>query len=114
MPDQSQSRTVRVADYQAGDVLRLQTPNAYAMDRAVDILRFLEGSGAAVAQSGWQRGFGLEVASGVPIQLDRVVAELSTDGEEIVVARTSGSAERFDALCSKIIEFTGAVREGAA
>jgi hypothetical protein len=37
MTEQFSSQAVRIADYQTEDRLRLVTPNAYAMERAVEI-----------------------------------------------------------------------------
>ena len=85
------------------DELILETPGIYAMDLAVEVLEFIErDTDAYVKNTGWEQGFGLEVAVGVPIRFDNLEAELSTDGSEIILSRVSGSRHSFKELCDAI------------
>ena len=85
------------------DELILETPGIYAMDLAVQVLEFIErDTDAYVKNTGWKQGFGLEVAVGVPIRLENLKAELSTDGSEIILSRVSGSRHAFKELCDAI------------
>jgi hypothetical protein len=73
------------------------------MDCAVEILAFLDAqTGMNLKNTGWKQGFGLKVAEPVPIQTGNLMAELETDGSEIIVRRVCGSADEFDQLCSAI------------
>jgi hypothetical protein len=94
-----------VVERQFGTLLRLQTPKVYAMDVAVDLLGMLEAElHADVEDNGWKRGYGLKVAAPVLIRLESLEAELTTDGNEIVVTRSVGSKHEFDELCEFILE----------
>jgi hypothetical protein len=85
------------------DELKLETPGTYAMDLAVEVLEFIErNTGAYVKNTGWRQGFGLEAAVGIPIRLDNLEAELSTDGSDITLSRISGSRRAFSELCDAI------------
>ena len=93
----------KVNIYSNVDELILETPGIYAMGKAVEVLKFLERDvGAYVKNTGWKQGIGLEVAVGVPVRLDNLEAELSTDGSEIILSRVSGSRNDFDKLCDTI------------
>jgi hypothetical protein len=73
------------------------------MDCAVEILAFLDAqAGMSIKNTGWKQGFGLEVATPVPIRTGSLMAELETDGSEIIFRRVSGSTDAFDQLCSAI------------
>jgi len=97
------SGSFRVVEHQYGTLLRLQTPEIYAMDAAVELLGMLEAElHADVEDTGWKRGYGLKVATPVLIQLESLEAELTTDGNEIVVSRAAGSKHEFEELCGFI------------
>jgi hypothetical protein len=104
-----------VSGDQYGRELRLRTQGVYAMDTAVGILGFLDSTlGALVSNTGWKNGFGLQIAKAVPIQWDEVVAELETDGDEIIIRRVSGSAGGFEQLSAAIRSLAGGGVESAA
>lgn len=99
------SGSFRVVEHRYGKLLRLQTPEIYAMDAAVELLGLLAAElHADVEDTGWRRGYGLQVATPVLIQLETLEAELTTDGQEIVVSHVTGSKEEFEDLCGFIRE----------
>jgi hypothetical protein len=99
------SGSFRVVEHQYGKLLRLVTPEIYAMEAAVELLGLLEAElHADVEDTGWRRGYGLKVATPVLIQLESLEAELTSDGNEIVVSRVAGSKEEFEELCGFIRE----------
>ena len=90
---------------QHGDLLRVQTPDIYAMDWAVELLGLLEAElHADVEDTGWKQGYGLKVAAPILIRLESLEVELTTDGNEIVVRRVAGSRLEFEDLCGFIRE----------
>ncbi len=92
-----------IEEHQYGKLLRLQTPEVYAMDMAIELLGFLEAElDADIEDTGWKRGYGLEVATPLLIQLESLEAELITDGNEVVVRRTAGIRHEFEDLCGLI------------
>jgi hypothetical protein len=102
------SEAFRVVEHQDGTLLRLQTTEIYAMDAAVGLLGALDAElHADVEDNGWKRGFGLKVATPVKIRLESLEAELTTDGNEIVVRRTGGNKQEFEDLCDFIRERAG-------
>ncbi len=90
-----------------GDVLCVSTPGQYAMGVATEILSFLDDQpGIEVKNTGWQNGFGLEVAIWHRIiSSQNFTAEITTDGEELRIRIASGSELEFGALSITIIEF---------
>ena len=99
------SGSLRVVARQYGTLLRLQAPEIYAMDAAVELLGMLEAElHADVEDTGWKRGCGLKVATPVLIRLESLEAELTTDGNEIVLSRAGGSEHEFEELCGFIRE----------
>jgi hypothetical protein len=105
------SGSFRVVEHQYGELLRLQTPEIYAMDAAVDLLGLLEAElHADVEDTGWRRDHGLKVTTPVLIQLESLETQLTTDGNEIVVSRVAGSRHEFEDLCGFIREHAAAVR----
>lgn len=102
------SGSFRIVDHQYGEQLRFQTPELYAVDAAVDLLGLFESElHADVEDTGWRRGNGLKVAMPVLLQLESLEAELTTDGNEIVVSRVAGSKQEFEDLCEFIREHWG-------
>ena len=94
-----------VLEHHFGKLLRLQSPEVFAMDSAIDLLGFLEAElNAAVEDNGWRQGYGLTVATPVLIQLESLHTELETDGSEIVLKRVGGSKQEFEDLCEFIRE----------
>jgi hypothetical protein len=92
-----------IVEHQYGKLLRLQTPEVYAMDMAIELLGFLEAElDADIEDTGWKHGYGLEVATPVLIQPESLKAELITDGNEVVVRRIAGSKHEFEDLCGLI------------
>ena len=86
--------------------LHVRTPGRYAMDIAIEILKFLdEQENIIVKNTGWKDGFGLEVGSWLPIKSANLQAELSTDGDELQIRRVSGSIGDFEELHQDIQEF---------
>ena len=84
-------------------MLVIFTPNRYSMGVAIEILRYLDDAlGARIPNRGWKNGFGLEIAVGIPIELDSLSAILVTDGPETTVKRTGGSKTYFDSMCKEI------------
>lgn len=77
------------------------------MGVAVEILTFLDGQpDIEVKHTGWQNGFGLNVAVWLPIISSlNFTAEVTTDGEEFSIRIASGSKPEFQALSNTIIEF---------
>ena len=90
-----------------GDVLCVYTPDQYAMNIAVKILTFLDGQpGIEVKHTGWQNGFGLDVAVWIQVISSlNFTAEITTDGEEFSIRLASGSKIEFEALSKRVIEF---------
>ena len=75
------------------------------MDTAIELLGMLEGElHADVEDTGWKKGYGLEVATPILIQLESLLIELTTDGNEIAVRRAAGSVHEFEELCGFIRE----------
>ncbi len=86
--------------------LLIRTLGRYAMGVAIETLTFLHSQpGTTVQQSGWQNGFGLDVAVWMPIIQENLKAELQTDGEEIVIRRVNGPITDYEALILSIVEF---------
>lgn len=89
-----------------GDVLCVSTPGQYAMGVATEILSFLDDQPIEVKNTGWQNGFGLEVAIWHRIiSSQNFTAEITTDGGELRIRIASGSELEFGALSNSIIEF---------
>jgi hypothetical protein len=99
------SGSFHVVEDEYGKQLRLRTAETYAMDAAVELLALLEAElHANVEDTGWRRGYGLKVAMPVRLQFESLEAELTTDGNEIVVIRVGGSKQEFADLCGFIRE----------
>ncbi|NEQ42314.1 MAG: hypothetical protein F6K00_01640 [Leptolyngbya sp. SIOISBB] len=89
-----------------GGVLHVQTPERYAMDIAIDVLKYLDESpDISVKDTGWKQGFGLEVSAWIPIDTENVSAELMTDGDECYIRRSSGSLRVFTVMFEDICQF---------
>ncbi len=89
-----------------GGVLYVRTPDRFAMDVAVDVLKYLDESpGIFVKNTGWKQGFGLEVSAWIPIHTDNTTAELMTDGDEFYIRRASGSLHEFTVMFKDICGF---------
>jgi hypothetical protein len=103
--DNAGAGSFHVAEHQAGKVLRLQTLEIYSTDAAVDLLGLLEAElHAEVEDNGWRRGYGLKVGIPILIRLESLEAELTTDGNEIVLSHVGGSTQEFEDLCEFIGE----------
>ena len=97
-----------ILEHQFGRLLRLQSPDVFAMDSAIDLLGFFEKElNAAIEDTGWRQGCGLTVAAPVMIQLESLQTELETDGSEIALKRVDGSEQEFEDLCQFIRERLG-------
>ena len=84
----------------------MRTPGQFAMDVAIDILDFLDRQpDCRVKNTGWKDGFGLEVAAWIPIRTDNILAELQTDGDELIIRRVSGPRDEFEGLFNSVVEF---------
>ena len=93
-----------VVERQHGTLLRLQTSGTCAMDIAMDLLGFLAAElEAEIEDTGLKGGHRLKLAEPVLIRLESLEAELSTDGDEVVVRRVAGSADEFDDLGDLIV-----------
>lgn len=69
------------------------------MGVAIHILQCLDDEpGVSVKNTGWKQGFGIEVGPWIPIRIKNVVAELQTDGDELVIRRASGTIDDFEGL----------------
>ena len=94
-----------VVEHQSGNLLRLQAPGVHAMDAALELLGWLRAElHAEMESAGWRPGYGPKAATPVLIQLESLEAELTTDGNEIVLSRVAGSEQEFDDLCEFIRE----------
>lgn len=90
----------KVLEHNFGQILRLETPEAYAMDLAIELLGLFESElDAEVEDTGWKRGYGLAVAAPVAIRLESLDVELVTDGSEVLIRRIGGSKDEFEGLC---------------
>ncbi len=87
----------------------MHTPGQFAMGVAIEVLEFLHAQpGYRVKNTGWQNGFGLEVAAWIPIESDNLVAELMTDGSEFEIRRVTGPRNEFEALFDAVVRFLNA------
>ncbi|MFG0320090.1 MAG: hypothetical protein ACF8XB_22650 [Planctomycetota bacterium JB042] len=90
---------------------RIRTPGRYAMDLAVDLMEFLDRQpNVSVGNTGWKQGFGLRVADWIPIHTKNAVAELQTDGDEILIRHESGARSEFVAVMDLVRRFVRDLR----
>lgn len=102
---------IEVSGHPDGAGLNVRTPGQFAMDVAIEVLGMLDARpGFRVKKTGWQNGFGLEVAAWIPIESENVVAELQTDGCEFHIRLASGSRNEFGALFDLVVEYLEASR----
>ena len=97
-----------VLEHNFGKLLRLQSPDIFAMDSAIDCLELFEKElSAVIDDNGWRKGYGLGVAAPILIRLESLQAELVSDGSEIVLSRVGGSKREFEDLCGFVCEQLG-------
>ena len=84
--------------------LSIRTPGQFAMGVAISSLRFLDSKeDTFVKHTGWQNGFGLEVAVWLPIvKTSKNQVEILTDGEGFWLRRISGPRGAFADLMNSI------------
>jgi len=70
------------------------------MDVAIEILWYLEKEHEAeIFDSGWKRGYGLNVCEDYEIALENSILSINTDGSEATISRLSGKKhEALDVL----------------
>jgi hypothetical protein len=96
---------IEISRHPGGAALEVRTPGRFAMGIAIEILDFLDRQpGVSVKNTGWKQGFGLEVATWIPIRTRNLVAELQTDGDELHIRRASGSLGEFEVLLDLVLE----------
>ena len=99
------SEHIEISEHTHGAGLQVRTPGQYAMDVAIDILKFLDDqAGISVKNTGWKNGFGLEVCAWIPIRSGNLVAELQTDGDELIIRRASGPLNEFEDIIEMVRE----------
>ncbi len=97
---------LEVSGHPDGVGLHVRTPGRFAMDVAVHVLEYLDAQpGINVKKTGWQSGFGLEVAAWIPIEGENMVAELMTDGSDFEIRRVGGLRSEFEALLQSVRRF---------
>ena len=94
-------KSAKLSDF--GDQLLIETPNMYAMSAAIDLLFYLENNfNASIPDTGWKKGFGLEVCHPYPIRIDELRLNLSTDGASATLEREAGNKNKVASIISKI------------
>ena len=97
---------LEVSGHPDGVGLHVRTPGQFAMGVAIDVLEYLDAQpGIRVKKTGWQSGFGLEVAAWIPIEGENLVADLMTDGSEFEICRVAGPRSEFEALFNSVVQF---------
>lgn len=87
----------------------MRTLGQFAMGVAIEVLDYLNAQpGYRVKNTGWQSGFGLEVAAWIPIESDNLVAELMTDGSEFEIRCVTGPKSEFEGLFDAVVRFLDA------
>ncbi len=74
------------------------------MGTAIEILNFLDQQrNVEVKNTGWKDGFGLDVSIDIPIMLQNATAQLTTDGEDIMISGINGSKDSIERIIQLII-----------
>ena len=101
---------LEVSGHPDGVGLHVRTPGRFAMDVAIHVLEYLDAQpGINVKKTGWQSGFGLEVAAWIPIEGENMVAELMTDGSEFEIRRVAGLRSEFETLFNSVKQYLAGV-----
>lgn len=100
---------VIVTEQYYGKLLRLHTPDRYAVGATEVILEVLEAEyEAEVDAPGWASGWGVPVAVPVEVFAPGIELEVSSDGGMTDITRTGGSSSLFERICDRVIQLTGA------
>ncbi|MEM7401166.1 MAG: hypothetical protein AAF304_04370 [Pseudomonadota bacterium] len=100
------NESIEISGHPIGTDLYVRTPGRYAMDTAIDVLKFLdEQAGISVKDTGWKNGFGLKVCEWIPIHSDNLIAKLQTDGDEFEICKVSGTRSEYESLIEIVKKF---------
>ena len=95
---------VELAGRSFGKGLHLKTLGRYSMNMAIEILIFLDQQGnVQVKNTGWKDGFGLDVSANIPITLPNATAQLTADGENIMISGIDGSKDSIERIIELIV-----------